>query len=170
MSLATLFKKKTDQKAEMLLQSPTPTAALSQEAEMPEPTKLSAEDLVAELTASLANRDAALEVLQTEKEALASQFDEAVAELATFKAEQRKASRLASLKAVMDVDVVEGMFNATATLEDGAFDLIVANLKQKNVALEQSFEEVGNKASDSEPTDFTSQMMNLTTQKLKGKK
>lgn len=170
MSLATLFKKKTDQKAEMLLQSPTPTAALSQEAEMPEPTKLSAEDLVAELTASLANRDAALELLQTEKEALASQFDEAVAELATFKAEQRKASRLASLKAVMDVDVVEGMFNATATLEDGAFDLIVANLKQKNVALEQSFEEVGNKASDSEPTDFTSQMMNLTTQKLKGKK
>ena len=170
MSLATLFKKKTDQKAEMLLQSPTPTAALSQEAEMPEPTKLSAEDLVAELTASLANRDAALEVLQTEKEALASQFDEAVAELATFKAEQRKASRLASLAAVMDVDVVEGMFNATATLEDGAFDLIVANLKQKNVALEQSFEEVGNKASDSEPIDFTSQMMNLTTQKLKGKK
>ena len=170
MSLATLFKKKTDQKAEMLLQSPTPTAAIEQEAEMPEPTKLSAEDLVAELTASLANRDAALEVLQTEKEALASQFDEAVAELATFKAEQRKASRLASLTAVMDVDVVEGMFNATATLEDGAFDLIVANLKQKNVALEQSFEEVGNKASDAEPTDFTSQMMNLTTQKLKGKK
>ena len=109
-------------------------------------------------------------MLQTEKEALASQFDEAVAELATFKAEQRKASRLASLTAVMDVDVVEGMFNATATLEDGAFDLIVANLKQKNVALEQSFEEVGNKASDSEPIDFTSQMMNLTTQKLKGKK
>ena len=170
MSLATLFKKKTDQKAEMLLQSPTPTAAIEQEAEMPEPTKLSAEDLVAELTASLANRDAALEVLQTEKEALASQFDEAVAELATFKAEQRKASRLASLTAVMDVDVVEGMFNATATLEDGAFDLIVANLKQKNIALEHSFEEVGNKASDSEPTDFTSQMMNLTTQKLKGKK
>ena len=170
MSLATLFKKKTDQKAEMLLQSPTPTAAIEQEAEMPEPTKLSAEDLVAELTASLANRDAALEVLQTEKEALASQFDEAVAELATFKAGQRKASRLASLTAVMDVDVVEGMFNATATLEDGAFDLIVANLKQKNVALEQSFEEVGNKASDSEPIDFTSQMMNLTTQKLKGKK
>ena len=170
MSLATLFKKKAEQKAEMLEQPTTPEAALSQEAEMPEPTKLSAEDLVAELTASLANRDAALEVLQTEKEALASQFDEAVAELATFKAEQRKASRLASLKAVMDVDVVEGMFNATATLEDGAFDLIVANLKQKNVALEQSFEEVGNKASDSEPTDFTSQMMNLTTQKLKGKK
>lgn len=169
MSLATLFKKKTDQKAEMLLQSPTPTAAIEQEAEMPEPTKLSAEDLVAELTDSLANRDAALELLQTEKEALASQFDEAVAELATFRAEQRKTSRLASLKAVMDVDVVEGMFNATATLEDGAFDLIVANLKQKNVALEQSFEEVGNKASDSEPTDFTSQMMNLTTQKLKGK-
>ena len=170
MSLATLFKKKTDQKAEMLLQSPTPTAAIEQEAEMPEPTKLSAEDLVAELTASLANRDAALEVLQTEKEALASQFDEAVAELATFKAEQRKASRLASLKAVMDVDVVEGMFNATATLEDGAFDLIVANLKQKNVALEQSFEEVGTKEADATPTDFTTQMMNLTTQKLKGKK
>jgi len=170
MSLATLFKKKTDQKAEMLLQSPTPQAALSQEAEMPEPTKLSAEDLVAELTASLANRDAALEVLQTEKEALASQFEEAVAELATYKAEQRKASRLASLTAVMDVDAVVGMFDATAALEDAAFDLIVANLKQKNVALEQSFEEVGNKASDSEPTDFTSQMMNLTTQKLKGKK
>ena len=170
MSLATLFKKKTDQKAEMLLQSPTPTAAIEQEAEMPEPTKLSAEDLVAELTASLANRDAALEVLQTEKEALASQFDEAVAELATFKAEQRKASRLASLKAVMDVDVVEGMFNATGTLEDGAFDLIVANLKQKNVALEQSFEEVGTKEADATPTDFTTQMMNLTTQKLKGKK
>ena len=170
MSLATLFKKKTDQKAEMLLQSPTPTAAIEQEAEMPEPTKLSAEDLVAELTTSLANRDAALEALQSEKEAVASKYDEAVAELATFKAEQRKASRLASLTAVMDVDVVEGMFNATATLEDGAFDLIVANLKQKNVALEQSFEEVGNKASESEPTDFTSQMMNLTTQKLKGKK
>ena len=170
MTIATLFKKKAEQKAEMLEQPQQPEAALSQEAEMPEPTKLSAEDLVAELTASLANRDAALEVLQTEKEALASQFEEAVAELATFKAEQRKASRLASLKAVMDVDVVEGMFNATATLEDGAFDLIVANLKQKNVALEQSFEEVGNKASDSEPTDFTSQMMNLTTQKLKGKK
>lgn len=170
MSLATLFKKKAEQKAEMLEQPQQPEAALSQEAEMPEPTKLSAEDLVAELTASLANRDAALEVLQTEKEALASQFEEAVAELATFKAEQRKASRLASLTAVMDVDVVEGMFNATATLEDSAFDLIVANLKQKNVALEQSFEEVGNKASDSEPIDFTSQMMNLTTQKLKGKK
>ena len=170
MSLATLFKKKTDQKAEMLLQSPTPTAALSQEAEMPEPTKLSAEDLVAELTASLANRDAALEVLQTEKEALASQFEEAVAELATFKAEQRKASRLASLTAVMDVDAVVGMFDATAALEDAAFDLIVANLKQKNVALEQSFEEVGTKEADATPTDFTTQMMNLTTQKLKGKK
>ena len=170
MSLATLFKKKTDQKAEMLLQSPTPEAAIEQEAEMPEPTKLSAEDLVAELTASLANRDAALEALQSEKEAVASKYDEAVAELATFKAEQRKASRLASLTAVMDVDAVVGMFDATAALEDTAFDLIVANLKQKNVALEQSFEEVGNKASDSEPTDFTSQMMNLTTQKLKGKK
>lgn len=170
MSLATLFKKKTDQKAEMLLQSPTPEAAIEQEAEMPEPTKLSAEDLVAELTASLANRDAALEALQSEKEAIASKYDEAVAELATFKAEQRKASRLASLTAVMDVDAVVGMFDATAALEDAAFDLIVANLKQKNVALEQSFEEVGNKASDSEPTDFTSQMMNLTTQKLKGKK
>ena len=170
MSLATLFKKKTDQKAEMLLQSPTPTAALSQEAEMPEPTKLSAEDLVVELTASLANRDAALEVLQTEKEALASQFEEAVAELATYKAEQRKASRLASLTAVMDVDAVVGMFDATAALEDAAFDLIVANLKQKNVALEQSFEEVGTKEADATPTDFTTQMMNLTTQKLKGKK
>jgi len=170
MSLATLFKKKDEQKAEMLEQPPQPEAALSQEAEMPEPTKLSAEDLVAELTASLANRDAALEVLQTEKEALASQFEEAVAELATYKAEQRKASRLASLTAVMDVDSVVGMFDATTALEDAAFDLIVANLKQKNVALEQSFEEVGIKASDSEPTDFTSQMMNLSTQKLKGKK
>lgn len=170
MSLATLFKKKAEQKAEMLEQPTTPEAALSQEAEMPEPTKLSAEDLVAELTASLANRDAALEVLQTEKEALASQFEEAVAELATFKAEQRKASRLASLTAVMDVDAVEGMFDATAALEDAAFDLIVANLKQKNVALEQSFEEVGTKEADATPTDFTTQMMNLTTQKLKGKK
>lgn len=170
MSLATLFKKKAEQKAEMLEQPTTPEAALSQEAEMPEPTKLSAEDLVAELTASLANRDAALEVLQTEKEALASQFEEAVAELATYKAEQRKASRLASLTAVMDVDAVEGMFDATAALEDAAFDLIVANLKQKNVALEQSFEEVGTKEADATPTDFTTQMMNLTTQKLKGKK
>lgn len=170
MSLATLFKKKAEQKAEMLEQPTTPEAALSQEAEMPEPTKLSAEDLVAELTASLANRDAALEVLQTEKEALASQFEEAVAELATYKAEQRKASRLASLTAVMDVDAVVGMFDATAALEDAAFDLIVANLKQKNVALEQSFEEVGTKEADATPTDFTTQMMNLTTQKLKGKK
>ena len=170
MSLATLFKKKAEQKAEMLEQPTTPEAALSQEAEMPEPTKLSAEDLVVELTASLANRDAALEVLQTEKEALASQFEEAVAELATFKAEQRKASRLASLTAVMDVDAVVGMFDATAALEDAAFDLIVANLKQKNVALEQSFEEVGTKEADATPTDFTTQMMNLTTQKLKGKK
>ena len=170
MSLATLFKKKAEQKAEMLEQPTTPEAALSQEAEMPEPTKLSAEDLVAELTTSLANRDAALEVLQTEKEALASQFEEAVAELATYKAEQRKASRLASLTAVMDVDAVVGMFDATAALEDAAFDLIVANLKQKNVALEQSFEEVGTKEADATPTDFTTQMMNLTTQKLKGKK
>ena len=170
MSLATLFKKKAEQKAEMLEQPTTPEAALSQEAEMPEPTKLSAEDLVVELTASLANRDAALEVLQTEKEALASQFEEAVAELATYKAEQRKASRLASLTAVMDVDAVVGMFDATAALEDAAFDLIVANLKQKNVALEQSFEEVGTKEADATPTDFTTQMMNLTTQKLKGKK
>lgn len=170
MSLATLFKKKAEQKAEMLEQPQQPEAALSQEAEMPEPTKLSAEDLVAELTASLANRDAALEVLQTEKEALASQFEEAVAELATYKAEQRKASRLASLTAVMDVDAVVGMFDATAALEDAAFDLIVANLKQKNVALEQSFEEVGTKEADATPTDFTTQMMNLTTQKLKGKK
>ena len=170
MSLATLFKKKAEQKAEMLEQPQQPEAALSQEAEMPEPTKLSAEDLVVELTASLANRDAALEVLQTEKEALASQFEEAVAELATYKAEQRKASRLASLTAVMDVDAVVGMFDATAALEDAAFDLIVANLKQKNVALEQSFEEVGTKEADATPTDFTTQMMNLTTQKLKGKK
>ena len=170
MSLATLFKKKAEQKAEMLEQPQQPEAALSQEAEMPEPTKLSAEDLVAELTASLANRDAALEVLQTEKEAIASQFEEAVAELATYKAEQRKASRLASLTAVMDVDAVVGMFDATAALEDAAFDLIVANLKQKNVALEQSFEEVGTKEADATPTDFTTQMMNLTTQKLKGKK
>ena len=170
MSLATLFKKKAEQKAEMLEQPTTPEAALSQEAEMPEPTKLSAEDLVAELTALLANRDAALEVLQTEKEAIASKFEEAVAELATYKAEQRKASRLASLTAVMDVDTVVGMFDATAALEDAAFDLIVANLKQKNVALEQSFEEVGTKEADATPTDFTTQMMNLTTQKLKGKK
>lgn len=170
MSLATLFKKKAEQKAEMLEQPQQPEAALSQEAEMPEPTKLSAEDLVAELTASLANRDAALEVLQTEKEAIASQFEEAVAELATYKAEQRKASRLASLTAVMDVDAVVGMFDATAALEDAAFDLIVANLKQKNVALEQSFEEVGTKEADATPTDFTTQMMTLTTQKLKGKK
>lgn len=170
MSLATLFKKKAEQKAEMLEQPTTPEAALSQEAEMPEPTKLSAEDLVAELTASLANRDAALEVLQTEKEAIASQFEEAVAELATYKAEQRKASRLASLTAIMDVDAVVGMFDATAALEDAAFDLIVTNLKQKNVALEQSFEEVGTKEADATPTDFTTQMMNLTTQKLKGKK
>ena len=170
MSLATLFKKKAEQKAEMLEQPQQPEAALSQEAEMPELNKLSAEDLVAELTASLANRDAALEVLQTEKEALASQFEEAVAELATYKAEQRKASRLASLTAVMDVDAVQGLFDATAALEDAAFDLIVANLKQKNVALEQSFEEVGTKEADATPTDFTTQMMNLTTQKLKGKK
>jgi len=170
MSLATLFKKKAEQKAEMLEQPQQPEAALSQEAEMPEPTKLSAEDLVAELTTSLANRDAALEVLQAEKEALASQFEEAVAELATYKAEQRKASRLASLTAVMDVDAVEGMFDATAALEDAAFDLIVANLKQKNVALEQSFEEVGTKEADATPTDFTTEMMNLTTQKIKGKK
>lgn len=170
MSLATLFKKKAEQKAEMLEQPQQPEAALSQEAEMPEPIKLSAEDLVAELTASLANRDAALEVLQAEKEAIASQFEEAVAELATYKADQRKAARLASLTAIMDVDAVAGMFDATAALEDAAFDLIVANLKQKNVALEQSFEEVGTKESDAAPTDFTTQMMNLTTQKLKGKK
>lgn len=170
MSLATLFKKKAEQKAEMLEQPPQPLSAIVQEAEMPEPTKISDEDLVAELTASLANRDAALEALQSEKEAIASKFDEAKAELAAFKAEQRQSARLASLTAVMDVDAVSGMFNATASLEDAAFDLIVSNLQQKNTALEQSFEEVGTKESNAVPQDFTSQMMTLTTQKIKGKK
>lgn len=116
----------------------------------------------AELTSQLANATAAAEKLQAD-------LDAVQVELAGFKAEAFATSRKQALSKVLAEDKVEATFEATKSLDDVAFNVIVANYESTQAALTTTWSEVGKTEADAETQDYDSQLKAAVKQKTQRK-
>ena len=119
-------------------------------------------DQNAELTSELTNAKSAAEKLQAD-------LDAVQAELAGFKAESFATNRKQTLSKVLAEDKVEATFEATKSLDDAAFAVIVANYETTQAALTTTWSEVGQTEADAETQDYDSQLKAAVKQKTQRK-
>ena len=117
-------------------------------------------DQIATMSAHMADMKDQLESLQSFAQAQKDAAEAAQAEAARIAEEQAQAKiaqRKASLSAVLAEDKVEATFEALASLEDSAFELVVAQYAAAKEALAESFKALGGEGVELEDTTTSEQ-------------
>ena len=117
-------------------------------------------DQIATMSAHMADMKDQLESLQSFAQAQKDAAEAAQAEAARIAEEQAQAKiaqRRASLSAVLAEDKVEATFEALASLEDSAFELVVAQYAAAKEALAESFKALGGEGVELEDTTTSEQ-------------
>ena len=117
-------------------------------------------DQIATMSAHMADMKDQLESLQSFAQAQKDAAEAAQAEatrIAEEQAQAKIAQRKASLSAVLAEDKVEATFEALASLEDSAFELVVAQYAAAKEALAESFKALGGEGVELEDTTTSEQ-------------